>query len=377
METPSKRRSNNDSETITLKFLINQPRILSESEYKNKLIYEPYSEYLTNYFQKRIPTIFSDLKNKTWFYDRYIKKESVVQKNFIKSPFFFVIGNIDYNISYNEIRETFMENPDIIDIFVDQNDYVYKYSRDLYINLKSDADVDYLLSNLNFFSKAYYYVFEKKPIEENYQIPNGIVKGIFRDLCEKNGLDGDDILSTYVNKNKYKFVDETEILVNVLRDKFRYCTHCAKMYDNEIIMYKKCSGHRFPINVMRNMEIAAIKKNFDNIMWNDMTNMMYNKISESIFKCTICDKRFESEEFIIKHLNGKHASEMVNLNDDVDNFKCFLKNIDSFIFSIICGIDHTGIPPWFGDVHKSQTLPFYDLPLIYSGEICFKPSIIN
>lgn len=371
MYEPLKRKITNEDEFEGFENLVNQHMILSEKEYELKKFSKSYEEYTMQYFLKRIPEVFSELKNKVWFIDRYIKRENVIQKKSIESPYFFIMENIDFKLEFEHIKSILLDDKNVIDIFLEQKGPEFRYARNLYVNLKHERDISHQMKSINHYSKSYFIKFEEIEIDENYQIPVKSLLCIFNDLCEKDGLDSGEIIDSYCKINN-KFIDQRELLVKLLREKFRYCTHCGKQYDNDVVMYRRCSKHSFTSIMPRNIEIAELKKNISKLTFPDKTKILYSKISEGIFMCNICSKRFESEEFVRKHSKGKHSKFEKAIQEN-EIFNMFLSRIDYFIFDVICGLNSFEV---FNNFTQDNQLPVYDMPHWFTGEIKLKPKDI-
>lgn len=368
MQQPIKRKFQDYK--VDLIFLVSQNRLLSKTEYESKSLPQSYSRYLELFYQRRLIAIFSEFKNRTWFIDRYFKEEPVTRPDSYSSPRFIVIEDIDQTMPYSLIKDTFANNQEILDIFIDQQDYEHKYTRNVYLNIKNTTDAEELISSLCFSSKAYSMEI-KNEIKEFYQLPLNNAQNILEELCKQDNVNVKDVYDTFIKDNNLENGESIETYVKILRNKFRFCTFCVKQYDSVASMHRYCSLHLNMTHCSRNVEILATPRNLNNIDYiNEEMELAkhYSKTPDNTFKCNVCTKLFGGMEYIKQHLSTKHPDLIAETQKKKESFEKFTKNIDFYILDIVNGTEYKNTPD-YAEVNVEDTAVIYDFPHLFSGEI--------
>lgn len=335
------------------------------------LFTQSYSKYLELYYQRRLIDVFSDFRMHQWFIDRYLDGNTPSDHTIPSSPYFIIIEDIDDTMSADLIMKNFKSREDVINVYITQKGSSGNYKRDVYINISQDEDQKRVIEALPY--KTSYLDISDKHIDEVYNVSIEDARAIFQSLCFLSKKSPDETLDSFVSGNNPSISDDriAELYVHALRKIFRYCTICSKQYDNYVSMIRQCSEHSLNDYCPRNIEIAAIFKDFSGITYIDEDLEVERHIirtPEATFRCKNCSKLFNSFEYIKQHLYSRHPELIQDTKSKKENFKKFIDSIDFFILETVEGTSEKE-PPSFGRSRKNPNIVVYDFPKLFSGDI--------
>jgi hypothetical protein len=103
-----------------------------------------------------------------------------------------------------------------------------------------------------------------------------------------------------------------------------------------------------------------------NINFDFLLGRIIQKVEDKVFMCSLCEKKFETEEFTENHQKNKHGEEMKNRKVKYENFFKFIDSLDLFVLNLVEGsFENT---PWFFKKRDEKTI-VYDMNHVFSGEI--------
>lgn len=364
-----------ENRKVTLEFLIAQPRMLSKTEYNYKYIKHPYTMYMSHFYKRRVLNLFTEMKSKEWFCDRYLNENlPSASKSFnsssFSSPMFIVIEDFTDSTKIEDIKQNFISIEGVKEVFVEQKTAEYDFKRDVYLSIDESVNAEALIESLQLPYKAYPFNISSVNVDYSHNVPVEYSRSIFESLCSLSKLNSQEIFNKYNEGNMFD-INDSDIFVKILRDEFRYCTICARQYDTTIGMIHRCISHSINDFSFRNIEIASVIRNFSDIprISEDLELESYiSRGAEQSFRCKTCSKLFKNFDCVKGHIQNKHSQIIDELMAKKNQFELFISNIDFFILNIIEGTDDKTVPV-YGKASKITGAVVYDFPVLFSGDI--------
>ncbi|KAK6090644.1 hypothetical protein P3W45_000367 [Vairimorpha bombi] len=327
-------------ENIDIFFLLNENRILTQSELKKVLPKENYGEYIKGFYRRRLIDIFNKNYECPWFAQKYLKGKKE-----------FKVWNFDFKNVYYLISE----------VSVDE-DFSRLSEISGYIN-------HYLITPEGFKMSIVIEMKEERNISEDI-LPIFVCNEVKIDLIKQEDLlckdkqnSNQEILNALVNFYKIDLPKTDDPLRNV----FLYCTSCNKQYDSDVEMNYKCNKNC--VGDTRRKELLANYTDFSymkNVHMDFIIKSNIIKYEETVYQCAYCDKRFESENFINLHYEKKHKDELELRNKKYEEYKMFIDNIDLRILHLAEGSLEG--KPWYAKLADNGKV-VYDMNRVFSGDI--------
>ncbi|ELQ74805.1 C2H2 Zn-finger protein, partial [Trachipleistophora hominis] len=171
--------------------------------------------------------------------------------------------------------------------------------------------------------------------------------------------------------------DNDDKLITFLRHVFLYCYYCARVFDTEIEMIRKCGDYhvrdgRVQRRVFdRKQKIITMERNF-NYLKTDSPETELEKyvvrLADGVFRCDLCHKTFEQLVYVKKHIKNKHEELYSDVEQEIERFNCFLDMIDINLLNYFDGIDNNYLPTFCVYEEEGNAVK-YDLKRLFSGDI--------
>lgn len=338
---------------MDLNYLVEQRRMLSKTEYANKMLPQPYDRYREVYYQRRLVDLFEELRGQIWFVDRYLGDMPAIRPEVPATMRFVLIENIPYGMSRLDAMNCFGGYDGVVSIYITQNGVRRQYRRDVYVNISDNCDANELMSAIG--GQPHFLDLSKREIEEVCRVTLAEARGILGNLA---GSQADE-------------QDDAGKITRRLREEFLYCVTCSRQFDNYATMMRCCSSHAESDFSQRNIEIASTPRDLGSVVYTDDDAEIASFIirtPESTFKCRSCQKLFEGFDFARNHLSAKHPDIILEIQSKRENFYKFIKNIDVFMLEVVEGTADGGVPH-FGRSRTNSGAVVYDFPCLFSGDI--------
>lgn len=286
----------------------------------------------------------------------YFLKESI-NNDYVYNP--LVFDNIFCKITVLELQEN--DKKYVISL-LQKFSKIYSSDDALFV-IDENASFDYNVLLLRFVFNYCFYCAKK--FESSIEMVNFC--GDFHFRCNNEGEENN--LIENINKynidcaknNNFSF-DKYTLKTNNLKINYEVC--------QKIVNLRKIFN--------RKNEIICMNKNFEALKPKPAEEQFFTgkhkKINNS-FSCNFCEKQFETEETIKKHLHKKHNDEYEEIKNEVANYELFLENIDTKLLCNLEGLEDWTVPAFLNYTqqeveYKNETI--YDMERIFSGEIKLK-----
>ncbi|KAG0436949.1 Zinc finger C2H2 protein [Dictyocoela muelleri] len=404
-----------DSNRIDFNFLLKQQTLVTEWEYQSLGMVVKYQKYMSSFYNRRLHEIFDKEKNNHWFIDRYVNKVSEKNVDTNSIPH-LIIENIPETFSYENLLEKLKETPHFKSINIVQKGIEDDFSRDLEIFIDDESYIDEAIEfirqfDLNVKKASEFEFFEKKSVSyssSDYQnikkiakmffngdfynrelikIDNHDVKGenngnisVEHTFTSENDLKAIELANSFIVSDYEKEKTDFMYLNNYLRGKYNYCYYCVKKFDTKFQMLRNCgSSHIFgeeerdvfirKINLMlqqKEIKITAFDENIE------LDKVICKR--RDFFACDVCNKAFETSEYVKKHFKNKHSDQYQEIIKISSDYEKVMKNFDFLIFSIAEGLNLNYIPIFLEHLKLSAGKVKYIFDKWFSGEIKIKRS---
>lgn len=335
-----KRNLNYDN--IDIFFLLNENKILTETELQRLLPKENYQEYIKGFYRRRFIDIFNKNYDFSWFVQRYLnnKREFKIW-NFQFNNYYFLIKGIEFEEDLNKL----------IGLVGYVNHYVFT-PEDLKLTIILEMETD---------REVYDDIYSVFKVSSIFFTPLKINEFAVQSPKESDNY----ILKILTEFYKVKLLDAN----NPLQEMFLFCNICNIQYSSSIEMAHKCGKGCLPDN--RRKELLKNFKDFSfmkDIQIDFICKSNIIKFEENVYKCAYCEKKFESVEFINLHYQKRHSDEIALREKKYEDFKKFIDNLDLLIFYLAEGSLES--KPWFAKLSDDNKV-IYDMNHVFSGEIVF------
>lgn len=321
---------------IDIFFLLNENKIVTQSELRKLLPKENYVEYIKGFYKRRLIDFFQKNYEFPWFIDRYLKNQKK-----------FKVNNFLFDVEYVIINGLCVE--DDLSIFKE-----YK------MFLKDNYKISILIkkslfeNDINFEEVKRFY----EHIHLNFKTL------VTSDIHSDENQEMADKLSKFYNVNLSDFNTK-----NLCKNVFLFCTNCNMEFNSPEEFMLRCKNECKNKTSKRRLEIIKNYNDFSfikDVPINFLLKSNIIKIDESIYKCAYCEKKFESVNFIELHYKKKHADELEKRNNIYNSFLLFIDNLDFQVLSIVDG-SFDDIPFFVKNLDEKRVV--YDMNHVFSGEI--------
>ncbi|EOB15096.1 Zinc finger C2H2 protein [Nosema bombycis CQ1] len=359
---------------IDIFFLLNQKQILTKNELNNILPLQNHEEYQMSFYKRKLSDFFLKNYNFDWFYSTYVEKVKIIKYNhFNINGNYLVIHNVSNYHTESSLRDVLSNLEGFVDLYLFRPDPFKSFRRDCYVkmeNVEIESKFEEVKTKLNDFkleiTKITINYDDNNDHNVNYSDLNLLIP-IVKGLCKLYNTTLEEVTEIQINSSPYKDKSKPEFYFFILKNIFLYDFNTSQQFLSDLEFYIKSKATVG--NPERRRELCMDYIDFGimkNINFDFLLGRIIQKVEDKVFMCSLCEKKFETEEFTENHQKNKHADEMKNRKLKYENFFKFIDSLDLFILNLVEGsFENT---PWFFKKRDEKTI-VYDMNHVFSGEI--------
>ncbi|KAI5149342.1 hypothetical protein ENBRE01_0847 [Enteropsectra breve] len=354
-------------------YAIKDKRVLLETEYDENNYGRSYQEYVKDFHEQRMNTVFLQHQDHHWFKERYLLAQKDEFASSFKSTMFIVIRKYTrYNFT-KELANEFRKDPNVQETYIAQKGILYRFCRDIYLGLKDGADPE---SSRRHYSSLYDNVEVLDATAfKNANAPSvdeEKARALFEEFCTIEKRNANDVISSYKEKCQSLAAGEHISFSEILREVFGYCVHCSSVYQSKIEMLDCCTQNSKHSLDTRENDVLLVPKKFEDLRFEGEDyefERLSIKTSKSNVQCAECQKVFKDFDFFKNHYISKHPDLADKNLAGKRHFEKFIENLDIFILKVVYGANDKK-PVFFAnrytEKHKETV---YNFPKLFSGAI--------
>lgn len=387
---------------VDLEFVINERKLLTKKEFELTLPNSNYDNYVKEFYRRKITKFYERNCNTQWFVEKFFSdsffKDKILERyhNFsqkMESDFSVLDSKNEFTRRFNEVDKKYIflerippnySEDDVCELLrpfkeikkleLSKSNYNTVFDREAVITIFPDSDLLLCKEKVEELCTKGIHV---QPFELGDDI---IIKSAWVDCRDKDSANLRKIF-TILNKN-YKTniayeCDNGDKFITFLRHVFLYCYYCARHFETEIEMIRKCGDYhvrdgRVQRRVFdRKQKIITMERDFGYLKTDSPETELEKyiiKMTDSVFRCDLCHKTFEQLVYVKKHIRNKHEKLYSDIEQGIVRFNNFLDRIDINLLNYFDGIDNNYLPTFC--VHEEEgNAVKYDLKRLFSGDI--------
>ena len=259
------------------------------------------------------------------------------------------IKSVPKFISRWDLKEILSKIPGFVSLSLSEPLRSQDYSRFGWILFETEENCDMALKSLtNLYVKDFGFTIvksrtQKKPVKVETKLDSQrneqdsiLCRKLIQSLDEEKGFTTNKLLQDLENHPSQTFALDMQLLY--LRKVHSYCYYCANVFAEERMLAAKCGPihlrlqndneslisvpdwHSKAIEIVKDRIQKPQKYNFKNPTENideeldaNLHKKLLKKVYDNRWPCLYCNKEFEEEQYILKHLKSKHEDLLTKL----------------------------------------------------------------